>query len=105
MSLRKFTLCLLLGLSGCSTGLTPNFVQSVKEHKLDTFLVNDSLIATFQEEMDKDPRPEAKEAYQEIINNLRTISHQSDVLYRYVWKELSEDDLALVLKAKWRTSP
>lgn len=95
----------LLGLSGCKTGMTPTFVQSVKEHKLDTHAVNDSLIAAMQEEMDNETRPEVKEAYQEIINNLTMISHQSDVLYRYVWKELSEDDLSLVLKSKWRARP
>lgn len=92
----------LLGISGC-TGLTPTFVQSVKEHKLDTFAVNNSLIAAMQEEMDNETRPEAKEAYQEIINNLSLIAHQSDILYRYVWDELTEDELSLVLKAKWRT--
>jgi len=92
-------------ISGCKTGLNPTFVQSVKEHKLDTFAVNNSLIASLQEEMDSETRPAAKEAYQEIIDNLSTISHQSDILYRYVWKDLTEDELSLVLKSKWRARP
>lgn len=96
---------LLLLITGCKAGISPTFVQSVKEHKLDTFAVNNSLIATFQEEMENETRPEAKEAYQEIINNLSTISHQADVLYRYTWKELTEDDLSLILKSKWRAHP
>jgi uncharacterized protein YcfL len=103
----KWLLALLtiLLLSGCKTGFTPTFVQSVKEHKMDTILVNDSLIASLEEERDRETRPAAKEAYQEIINNLTTISHQADVLYRYVWEEMSEDDLSAVLKARWRTNP
>jgi len=95
----------LLGLSGCKTGMTPTFVQSIKEHKIDTDAVNDSLIGALREEMERESRPEAKEAYQEIINNLETISHQADVLYKYVWEELTEDELSLVLKSKWRAHP
>lgn len=88
-------------LSGCQT-LSPTFVQSVREHRDDTVLVNQSLILTFQEEMDKDERPEAKAAYQEIINNLNMISHQSEILEKYVWEELTEEELILVLRSKWR---
>jgi hypothetical protein len=55
--------------------------------------------------MDKDERPEAKAAYQEIINNLNTISRQADVLNKYVWEELTEDELILVLRSKWRADP
>lgn len=106
--MRHFLAGLILILSvqlfSCST-LSPSFVQATKEHRADTFLVNDSLIATFQEEMDKDDRPEAKAAYQEIINNLNTISHQSTILERYVWSELTEDELILVLRSKWRIKP
>ena len=91
--------------SGCVSTLSPTFVQSVREHREDTALVNQSLIRTFQEEMDKDERPEAKAAYQEIINNLNTISHQSEILERYVWDELTEDELILVLRSKWRIKP
>lgn len=91
-------------LFSCST-LSPTFVQAVKEHRTDIFLVNNSLIATFQEEMDKDERPEAKTAYQEIIDNLNTISHQSEILERYVWDKLTEAELVFVLRLKWRIKP
>ena len=60
-------LLLIVGLSGCAT-LSPTFIQSVREHREDTKFVNDSLIATFQEEMDKDDLPEAKAAYQEGLS-------------------------------------
>ncbi len=104
MMLKKLTLLSLLALllSGCASTLSPYFVKAMREHRADTKLVNQSLVRTFQEEMDKDERTEAKAAYQEIINNLNTISHQSKVLERYVWEELTEDELALVLRSKWR---
>ena len=95
----------VLAFSGCQRTLSPTFVQSMREHRQDTQLVNQSLVRTFQEEMDKDERPEAKAAYQEIINNLNTISHQSWVLEKYVWHELTEDELILVIRSKWRTKP
>lgn len=91
--------------SGCASTLSPHFVQSMREHREDTTLVNESLVRTFQEEMDKDERPEAKAAYQEIINNLNTITHQSEILDRYVWEDLTEDELILVLRSKWRAKP
>lgn len=97
---------LLMGglfLSGCATALNPTFVQSMREHRQDTMLVNNALIDTFQKEMDKDDRPEAKSAYQKIINNLKTISHQSEVLEKYIWNNLTEEELILILKTKWRT--
>lgn len=92
----------LLFLSGCASTLSPHFVQSMREHREDTLLVNQSLVRTFQEEMDKDDRPEAKAAYREIINNLNVISHQASILERYVWNNLTEDELILVLRSKWR---
>ncbi len=92
-------------LSGCQSALSLTFVQSMREHREDTMLVNQSLVRTFQEEMDKNERPEAKAAYQEIINNLNTISHQSEILERYVWDKLTEDELMLVLRSKWRIKP
>lgn len=92
-------------LSGCQSTLSPTFVQSMREHREDTTLVNESLVSAFQEEMDKEERPEAKAAYQEIINNLNTISHQSEILERYVWDQLTEDELMLVLRSKWRAKP
>ena len=95
---------IVLLLSGCST-LSPTFVQSMREHREDTVLVNQSLVRTFQEKMDKDERPEAKAAYQEIINNLNAITHQSEILERYVWDKLTEDELILVLRSKWRIKP
>lgn len=96
---------LIVLLSGCQSTLSPIFVQSMREHREDTMLVNESLVRTFQEEMNKDERPEAKAAYQEIINNLKTISHQSEILERYVWDKLTEDELMLVLRSKWRIKP
>lgn len=96
---------LIIGFSGCTPTLSPYFVQGIREHREDTLLVNLSLVQTFQEEMDKDERPEAKAAYQEIINNLNTLSHQSDVLERYVWDKLTEEELILVLRSKWRIKP
>lgn len=97
-------LILSLQLFSCST-LSPTFVQSMREHREDTLLVNESLVRTFQEEMDNDERTEAKAAYREIINNLNTISHQSEVLERYVWNKLTEEELILVLRSKWRAKP
>lgn len=94
-----------LFLSGCASTLSPIFVHSVREHREDTELVNRSLVRTFQEEMDQEERLEAKTAYQEIINNLNTISHQSEILERYVWDELTEDELILVLRSRWRIKP
>ena len=96
---------LVLSLSGCASTLSPNFVQSMREHREDTLLVNQSLVRTFQEEMDNNERSEAKAAYQEIINNLNTISHQSEVLEKYVWNGLTEEELILVLRSKWRAKP
>lgn len=103
---KLLTLLIILStqLFSCAT-LSPSFVQATKEHREDTFLVNNSLIATFQEEMDIDERPEAKAAYREIINNLNTISHQSEVLESYVWDKLTEEELILVLRSKWRAKP
>ena len=95
----------VLLLSSCQSALSPTFVQSMREHREDTMLVNESLVRTFQEEMDKDERPDAKVAYQEIINNLNTISHQSDILERYVWDKLTEDEFVLILRYKWRIKP
>lgn len=105
---RKTCLVLLLiaGVtSSCVSTLSPHFVQSMREHQEDTALVNQSLVRTFQEEMDKDDRPEAKAAYREIINNLNIISHQASILERYVWNKLTEDELILVLRSKWRIKP
>ena len=99
--LKNTILILCIVCPGCLR-INPNFVQAAKEHRDDTIKVNNSLISTMQEEMDKNISLESKEAYQEIINNLRTISHQSDVLYSYVWDTLTEDELASVLKSKWR---
>lgn len=99
------TSLLVLLLSGCQSTLSPTFVQSMREHREDTILVNESLVRTFQEEMDEDERPEAKAAYQEIINNLNTITHQSEILERYIWDNLTEDELMLVLRSKWRIKP
>lgn len=94
-----------LFLSGCKSTLSPNFIQATREHREDTVLVNQSLVRTFYDEMNKENRPEAKAAYQEIINNLKTIAHQSEVLERYVWEELTEEELILVLRSKWRIKP
>lgn len=97
---------ILLFACGCNTtGLTPTFVQSIQEHRQDTQLVNDSLIATFQEEMDKENRPEVRNAYLEIIENLNIIVYQSEVLEKYIWKNLTEKELIQILKSKWRTNP
>ena len=95
----------LLSLSGCASTLSSTFVNAMREHNQDTRLVNGSLVSTFQEEMNSETRPEARAAYQEIINNLNTISHQAEVLDRYVWKNLTEKELALVLRSKWRVKP
>ncbi|MHA2279503.1 MAG: hypothetical protein ACXAC5_01240 [Promethearchaeota archaeon] len=91
-------------ISGCST-LSPTFVQAVQEHRQDTMSVNQSLILTFQEEMEAETRPEAKAAYQEIINNLSTVSHQADLLHRYLQRNMTEDELIMVLRSKWRIKP
>ena len=97
--------CLSFLVVGCATGLTPTFVQAIQEHRADTMAVNQSLIATFQEEMQAETRPEAKKAYQEIITNLSTISHQADLLHRYVRDSMTEDDLIMVIRSKWRIKP
>lgn len=98
----KFIMCaLILLVGGCQT-LSPHFANAVKQHREDTLAVNQSLVATFQEEMDKDDRSEAKEAYQEIINNLNAISYQSQIIERYIWENLTEDELILVLRTRWR---
>lgn len=105
INIYKISLALLLiGISGC-VSLSPEFVQGIREHREDTLLVNRSLVQTFQEEMDNDERPEAKAAYQEIINNLNTISHQAEILDKYIWSELTEEELILVLRSKWRIKP
>lgn len=92
----------VVGLTGCKTTLNATFVQAVQEHRQDTVLVNQSLINALQEEMENENRPAAKVAYQEIINNLQAISHQAEILEKYTWNELTEDELAMVLRAKWR---
>lgn len=74
----------------------------MKEHRDDTKLINDSLVATFQEEMAKDDRPEAKEAYQEIINNLNMVTNQSEVLYQYTSSEMTEAEFIEFLRSHWR---
>lgn len=94
----------VLTISGCST-LSPIFVQAVQEHRHDTMAVNQSLILTFQEEMEAENRPEAQAAYQEIINNLSTVSHQADLLHRYLQRNMTEDELIMVLRSKWRIKP
>ncbi len=99
---KMLLMTLLLMISGCASALSPYLVQSIREHREDTLLVNQSLVRTFQEEMDKDERPEAKAAYQEIINNLNMVSHQSEILEKYVWEELTEEELIIVLRSKWR---
>lgn len=95
----------ILLFSGCASTLSSSFVNAVREHKDDTRWVNDSLVLTFQEEMQKENRPEAQAVYQEIINNLNAITHQADVLDRYVWNNLTEDELIMVLRSKWRVKP
>jgi len=87
---------------GCVSSINPTFVQAIKEHKQDTLLVNNSLVATFEEEMANETRPEAIVAYEEIINNLNFISHQATILYKYLTKELSEEDFVTYLKYNWR---
>lgn len=101
--LRKLLPVLFVLIMGCQSTLTPTFVQSIREHRQDTVLVNQSLISALQEEMEAESRPEVKEAYQEIINNLSTISHQAEILEKYVWNKMTEEELIEVLRAKWRT--
>lgn len=104
--MKQILIVLLLVISsGCASTLSPHFIQAMREHRNDTELVNQSLIRTFQEEMDKDDRPDAKAAYREIINNLNIVSHQSAILQRYVWDKLTEDEFILVLRSKWRIKP
>jgi hypothetical protein len=55
--------------------------------------------------MEAETRPEAKAAYQEIINNLSTVSHQADLLHRYLQRNMTEDELIMVLRSKWRIKP
>jgi len=103
-SYKTILLAVFIFLIGCR-GINPTFVQAMREHRDDTKLVNDSLIAAFEVELAKESRPEAQAAYQEIINNLRTVSHQADILDKYVWHTLTEEQLAALLHDKWRTKP
>ena len=95
---------LLLILSGCKS-LSNTFITAVREHRQDTVLVNQSLINTFVTEKEKETRPEAIIAYDEIINNLKTVSHQAEILDQFIWSELTEDELASFLRSKWRVNP
>ena len=98
----KLFFLFFLFFANCRSSFNPEFVKAVQEHKNNTFLVTDSLIQTFQDEMAKETRPEAIDAYQEIIDNLIKISHESDVLNRYVWQELSEEELIKILQSNWK---
>lgn len=103
MNKKILPLFLLSLIVGCeTTAISSTFVQAVKEHRQDTYKVNDSLVAAMTEQMEEETQPEAKEAYWEIINNLNEISNQADILYKHVWGELTEDELAKLLKSKWR---
>ena len=102
MKFNKPFLLFFLFFANCRSSLNPTFVRAVQEHKNNTFLVTDSLIQTFQDEMAKETRPEAIDVYQEIIDNLTEISHESDILNKYVWNQISEEELIKILQSNWK---
>lgn len=90
-----FVVCLL---AGCTSNLSPVFVQSLHEHKRNTQTVNNSLIETFKEEQSKETRSEAIKAYQEIMDNLNSITNEAEVLDKYMLNNLSEKELIALYK-------
>jgi hypothetical protein len=95
----KSALLFWLGTSlGCVSNTNTVFIQALHEHKQNTQTVNNSLVATYKEEQAKENRPEAIKAYQEIIDNLNSVTHEAEVLDGYMLNTLSEEELIALFK-------
>ncbi len=86
---------------GC-TRFSPEFVTVVDDHRQLTTETNTTLIQSIQEEINSTSNAEKSEALEDLKERLEIISKQSEVIDKFVQDNLTPEQLAVLLSAKWK---
>ena len=95
---------IVLLISGCSA-FAPSFVTTVQDHRALCLETNEAIINTLQDECATVTDFDKLAACEDLVERLKVISRQAIAIDKYVAQSLSDEELALYLRSKWRRSP
>lgn len=95
---------LMVPVLGCAKDGRTEFVTVVQDHRELTTETNEALIRSIEDEMRQVRNdPAAMEALRDLIDRLRMIKRQSDVIDEYVKATLVDEELiAEMIRNRWR---
>ena len=90
-------------LMGCVSNFSPEFVVVAQDHRQLTMETNSALVYSIEEELDETTDPAEREALADLIERLVIINAQAEAIDKFVKEDLTSEQLAMFLRAKWRT--
>lgn len=91
-------------LTGCAKPGKVEFVEVVRTHKELTAETNSALVASIEDDLRSRPNlsAEEKKAVQNLIDRLKFISRQSEVIYEYIMEtEVNNELMAKLISHRW----
>lgn len=97
-------LTIFLLISGCER-LNATFIQTVHDHRILTVETNEAVLSALSDECATVTDADALEGCKDLSERLRVISYQSIAIDKYIINELTEEELAMFIRSKWRMHP